>query len=118
MDVKVWLAGGVTDMRRGMNGLTRQLQEGLGRDPHAGDLFCFRGRTGSLLKIVWHDGVGLSLYSKRLEHGRFIVSALYAPLALGVDARPLNSERIRRHRELWPTNIANGHLRKPAPRRA
>ena len=41
-------------------------------DPHAGDLFCFRGRTGSLLKIVWHDGVGLSLYSKRLEHGRFI----------------------------------------------
>jgi len=32
--VRVWLAGGVTDMRRGMNGLTLQIQEGLGRDPH------------------------------------------------------------------------------------
>lgn len=72
MDVKVWLAGGVTDMRRGMNGLTLQIQEGLGRDPHAGDLFVFRGRRGDLLKILWHDGVGLSLYAKRLENGRFI----------------------------------------------
>ena len=46
IDVKVWLAGGVTDMRRCINGLTRHIQEGLGRDPHAGDLFGFRGRTG------------------------------------------------------------------------
>ena len=71
-DVRVWLAGGVTDMRRGMNGLTLQVQESLGRDPHAGDLFVFRGRRGNLLKILWHDGVGLSLYAKRLEQGRFI----------------------------------------------
>lgn len=70
--VRVWLSGGVTDMRRGMNGLTLQVQQGLGRDPHAGDLFVFRGRRGDLIKILWHDGVGLSLYAKRLEHGRFI----------------------------------------------
>jgi transposase len=70
--VRVWLAGGVSDMRRGMNGLTLQIQEGLGRDPHAGDLFVFRGRRGDLIKIVWHDGLGLSLYAKRLDHGRFI----------------------------------------------
>lgn len=38
--VKVWIAGGVTDMRRGMNSLALQVQEGLGRDPHAGELFC------------------------------------------------------------------------------
>lgn len=69
---RVWLAGGVTDMRRGMNGLTLQIQEGLGRDPHAGDLFVFRGRRGDLIKVLWHDGLGLSLYAKRLEHGRFI----------------------------------------------
>jgi transposase len=36
--VKVWIATGVTDMRRGMNGLTLQVQEGHKRDPHAGDL--------------------------------------------------------------------------------
>jgi transposase len=54
-----------------MNGLARQVQETLHRDPHDGDLFVFRGRTGSLIKILWHDGLGMSLYAKRLEQGRF-----------------------------------------------
>ncbi len=71
-DVRVWLASGVTDMRRGMNTLALQVQEALGRDPHGGDLFVFRGRRGDLLKILWHDGVGMSLYARRLEHGRFV----------------------------------------------
>jgi transposase len=64
--VRVWLATGVTDMRRGMNGLTLQVQEALGRDPYAGDLFVFRGRRGDLIKVLWHDGLGCSLYAKRL----------------------------------------------------
>jgi len=70
--VRVWIATGHTDMRRGMNGLALQVQEGLRRDPHAGDLFVFRGRRGDLIKILWHDGLGMSLYAKRLERGRFI----------------------------------------------
>lgn len=70
--LRVWLAGGVTDMRRGMHSLSLQVQEGLGRDPHGGDLFVFRGRRGDLIKVLWHDGLGLSLYAKRLERGRFI----------------------------------------------
>ena len=70
--VKVWIATGITDMRRGMNGLSLQVQEALGRDPHAGDLYVFRGRRGDLIKMLWHDGLGLSLYAKRLERGRFI----------------------------------------------
>jgi transposase len=57
---------------RGMPGLALMVQEALGRDPHAGDLFVFRGKQGSLLKILWHDGVGMSLYARRLEKGRFI----------------------------------------------
>ena len=69
--VRVWLATGVTDMRRGMNTLALQVQEDLGRDPHAGDLYVFRGRRGELVKILWHDGVGISLYAKRPERGRF-----------------------------------------------
>ena len=71
-DVRVWLAVGRTDMRKGMNGLALLVQQGLGRDPHAGELFCFRGRRGSLMKVLWHDGVGMSLSVKRLDHGRFI----------------------------------------------
>jgi transposase len=37
-----------------------------------GDLYVFRGKRGHLVKILWHDGVGMSLYAKRLERGRFI----------------------------------------------
>jgi transposase len=70
--VRVWLATGATDMRRGMDGLTLQVQEAMGRDPYAGDLFVFRGRRGNLIKVLWHDGLGTSLYAKRLERGRFI----------------------------------------------
>src|SRR5213079_2417510 len=70
--VRVWLAVGRTDMRRGMNGLALQVQEALGRDPHAGDLYVFRGARGDLIKIIWHDGIGMSLYAKRLERGRFV----------------------------------------------
>jgi transposase len=70
--VRVWLAVGHTDMRRGMNGLALQVQEALARDPHAGDLYVFRGRRGNLVKILWHDGLGMSLYAKRLERGKFI----------------------------------------------
>ena len=44
--VRVWLATGVTDMRRGMNTLALQVQQELGRDPHVGDLYVFRGRRG------------------------------------------------------------------------
>jgi transposase len=70
--VRVWLASGHTDMRRGMRGLALQVQEGLGRDPFAGDVYVFRGRHSSLIKAIWHDGIGLSLYAKRLDRGRFI----------------------------------------------
>jgi transposase len=55
---KVWIAGGVTDMRRGMNTLALAVQQGLGRDPHGGEIFCFRGRKGDLVKLLWHDGTG------------------------------------------------------------
>ncbi len=70
--VRVWIATGHTDMRRGMQGLALEVQEGLKRDPHAGDLYIFRGRRGDLVKILWHDGIGLSLYAKRLDRGRFV----------------------------------------------
>ena len=70
--VRVWIATGHTDMRRGMNSLALLVQEVFKRDPHGGDLYVFRGRRGSLIKILWHDGLGISLYAKRLERGRFI----------------------------------------------
>src|SRR3981081_3895415 len=55
--VRVWIATGHTDMRRGMNSLALLVQEAFKRDPHGGDLYVFRGK---------------SLYAKRLESGRFL----------------------------------------------
>ena len=59
-------------MRRGMRSLALQVQQSFGRDPFAGDLYIFRGRRGDLCKVIWHDGVGMSLYAKRLERGKYI----------------------------------------------
>ncbi len=70
--VRVWLATGHTDMRKGFASLSLQVQEVLRRDPLCGHLFCFRGRRGNLLKVIWHDGQGACLFMKRLERGRFL----------------------------------------------
>ena len=48
-NVRVWIATGHTDMRRGMVGMALQVQDGLKRDPHAGDLYVFRGKRGDLV---------------------------------------------------------------------
>lgn len=69
---RVWLATGHTDMRKGFDGLALAVQETLRRDPHGGHLFVFRGRRGDLIKVLWHDGLGMCLFAKRLEKGRFI----------------------------------------------
>ena len=69
---KVWLASGVTDMRKGFNGLSMLTQDALEQDPFSGHLFVFRGRRGDLVKIIWWDGQGACLFSKRLERGRFV----------------------------------------------
>jgi transposase len=69
---RVWLATGHTDMRKGFDGLALLVQEALKRNPHNGHLFVFRGRRGSLIKVLWHDGQGMCLFAKRLERGRFI----------------------------------------------
>ncbi|PCI40852.1 MAG: IS66 family insertion sequence hypothetical protein [Rhodospirillaceae bacterium] len=69
---KVWLCAGVTDMRKGFAGLSALAEKVLKQDPYSGHLFVFRGRRGDLIKIIWWDGQGACLFSKRLEQGRFV----------------------------------------------
>ena len=57
--VRVYIACGVTDMRKGMVGLAMLVQQGLGADPFDGAVYAFRGRRAGLIKLVWHDGIGL-----------------------------------------------------------
>ncbi len=92
--VRVWLATGTTDMRRGMNGLALQVQQMLGLDPHAGDLYVFRGKRGDLIKVLWHDGLGMR------QRGR--------PHMTDVTARPSSGCcRTGRSRSAW-TGAAPG----------
>ncbi len=69
--VKIYLACGVTDMRKGFDGLSILAQDALKQDPFSGAIFCFRGRRGDLVKILYWDGQGFCLFAKRLERGRF-----------------------------------------------
>ena len=83
---RVWIAGEVRDMRCGMNSLTLKVQQGLGRDPRGGEIFCFRRRKGDLIKILWHDGIGMSLYLNRMEAGKFIWAVSQNGTAVPVSA--------------------------------
>jgi len=69
---RVWLAAGLTDMRRGFDGLDASVQSALTQDPFSGHVFVFRGRRGDIVKLLWWDGQGMCLFAKRLEKGRFI----------------------------------------------
>ena len=97
-NTRVWLAAGVTDMRRGFNTLAAQAEQFLAEDPFSGHLFVFRGRRGNLLKIILWGSQGACLFSKRLERGRFVwpaakdckinlTSAHLAMLLEGIDWR-------------------------------
>ena len=69
---RVWLAAGVTDMRRGFDGLAALVHDKLQADPFSGHVFVFRGRRGDRLKVLWWSGDGMCLFAKRLEAGHFV----------------------------------------------
>jgi transposase len=50
--MKIWLAAGVTDMRRGFDGLSAQVQTVLKQQPFSGHVFVFRGRRGDIVKLL------------------------------------------------------------------
>lgn len=70
--VRIHLAMGVTDMRKGFDGLAMLAQEVLKQNPFSGHFFIFRGRRGDLVKVLYWDGQGYCLFAKRLEKGRFV----------------------------------------------
>jgi transposase len=69
---RIWLAAGVTDMRKGFDGLAAVVQTQLAEDPYSGHVFVFRGRRGDRVKLLWCSGDGVCLFAKRLERGRFV----------------------------------------------
>jgi transposase len=70
--IRIWIAAGFTDLRRGFQGLSSIAETVLEQAPFSGHVFVFRGKRGDLIKLLWFDGDGLCLFQKRLERGRFI----------------------------------------------
>ena len=68
---RIWLATGVTDMRRGFNGLHAVIAHQLGRPPLNGDLYIFANRRRDLLKVFFFDSGGIWICAKRLERGTY-----------------------------------------------
>jgi len=69
--VAVYAFGGPVDLRKGFDGLSALVTQGLRRDPLSGDLFVFVNRTRKRAKVLLWDGTGLCIYAKRLEQGCF-----------------------------------------------
>jgi len=69
---RIWIAAGVTDMRKGFDGLAALVQTQLQENAFGGHVFVFRGRRGDRIKLLWSSGDGLCLFAKRLERGRFV----------------------------------------------
>jgi transposase len=69
--VAVWAYGGPADLRKGFDGLSALVVQGLSRDPLSGDCYLFVNATRKRAKVLLWDGTGLCIYAKRLEQGRF-----------------------------------------------
>ena len=69
--VAVWAYGAPADLRKGFDGLSALVSQGLQRDPLSGDCYLFANATRKRAKVLLWDGTGLCIYAKRLERGRF-----------------------------------------------
>jgi transposase len=69
--VKVHLALGYTDMRKGAEGLATLVREAMMADPFSGTVYVFRAKRADRIKLIFWDGTGLCLFAKRLEDGIF-----------------------------------------------
>jgi transposase len=68
---RVFLALTPIDGRKGFNGLSTLVQETLEQELTSGFLFVFLNKARNRLKLLFWDGSGLILCTKRLERGTF-----------------------------------------------
>jgi len=73
--VSVYAYAKPCDMRKSFNTLAALITEELKHDVLTGDVYLFVGRDRKRAKVLYFDGTGLCLFSKRLEKGKF--SALW-----------------------------------------
>lgn len=69
--VKIWLCTRPVDMRKSFDGLSALVATHLQDDPLSGQLFVFLNRRKTHVKVLYFDGSGFCIWSKRLEQGQF-----------------------------------------------
>lgn len=121
--VRIYVATAPTDMRKAFDGLSAAVIHVLEGDPLSGHLFVFFNRRGDRVKILWWDGDGFALFSKRLEQGTFrafaeapaagakaleVPAAELALILQGIDLRGARRRRrwIPGHREASAKKVA------------
>ena len=100
---RVWLATGITDLRRGFTGLQAIVAHEFDRPPLNGDLYIFANRRRDLLKIFFFDTGGIWVCAKRLERGTYrwpqpgerLITLTAAELQLLVSGIDLSQARRR-----------------------
>ena len=112
--VRIFLAAGPTDMRKGFDSLASAVEGSMALDPFSGHLFVFRSRRGDRVKVLWWDRDGYCPWYKRLEKGcfRFPTEAVTpgtthvevkaADLMMILDGVDLGSVRRQRRYERQP----------------
>jgi transposase len=68
---RIFVALSPVDMRKGFNGLYSHVETVLAQSPLTGHLFVFTNRRRNRVRLLWWDGSGLWLCTKRLERGSF-----------------------------------------------
>jgi transposase len=86
--LRVFLAVEPCDMRKGFEGLHTLVSEQLKEDVRSGALFVFTNKRHTRLKVLYFDGTGLWLMTKRLEEGTFAWPKLEEIGAAKLSLRP------------------------------
>jgi transposase len=107
--VTVWAYGTPADLRKGFDGLSALVSQGLGHDPLSGDCYLFVNATRTRAKVLLWDGTGLCIYAKRLERGRF------ACLWRDADARVVRLTMSELHLFLEGSTLVGRVPLSPAP---
>ena len=70
-EIQVLVATKPVDFRKQVDGLAALVQEALAADPYCGTVYVFRSKRADRVKILWWDGTGICLLTKRMEDGQF-----------------------------------------------
>jgi transposase len=103
--IRVMMATRPVDFRKGMDGLAALVREAMGADPFSGTVYVFRSKRADRVKLLFWDGSGVVLATKRLEAGGFcwpkiedgvvrLTAAQLAALLEGLDWKRVHSARM------------------------